>query len=103
MSDWLLRYFFDLCQSHRVCISLRSEKRNISDERQALHEALKLLEVELSKSESQCLEKNQPGLGDLWIYGVLRGLEGLPVHDEIMSEYEEIPLWYHRMRKSVEA
>jgi hypothetical protein len=43
-----------------------------------------------------------PHLGDLYVYGVLRGLEGLAVHDDVMAHYDEIPKWYHHMRHIVE-
>jgi hypothetical protein len=85
-------------------LSFLTEKRNISDVRQALYDALQLLEEELAQSSGQYLEKdkNQPGLGDLSVYGVLRGLEGLPIHEEIMNRYVKIPLWYQQMRQTVE-
>ena len=68
----------------------------------ALGETLVELEVELSKQVSKFLRPSSesPHLGDLAVFGVLKGLEGLPIWKEIFkdnnsrSEYPEIRRWY---------
>jgi hypothetical protein len=52
------------------------------------------------KEEQQALQASH--LGDLYVYGVLRGLEGLAVHDDVMAHYDKIPKWYHHMQHIVE-
>ena len=106
---------FGLLLTHLSFLSsiLSTEKRNITDERQALHDALQLLEESLaanpsgrylssSSSSSNSNEPERPHLGDLSVYGVLRCVEGLPIHSEVMAQYQEIPKWYQGMKKTVE-
>jgi hypothetical protein len=87
------------------------EKRNITDERQALKDALQVLEDELVKTKTTTTngtyylntsDTKKPHLGDLSVYGVLRGLDGLPIHTEIMSEFAMIAQWYQQMKRVVE-
>jgi len=50
-------------------------------------------------------QSNQPTphLGDLTIYGVLRGLQGLPVmEDMVYPAYPRIRQWYRDMEQVVE-
>ena len=46
---------------------------------------------------------DDPHLGDLAVYGVLRSIEGLPTHTEVIMERDEGPLldWYMRVKEQV--
>eukprot|EP00980_Cylindrotheca_fusiformis_P010370 scaffold2306_cov132-Cylindrotheca_fusiformis.AAC.5 len=79
------------------------KKRGIDDERKALMNALNVLEDSL-QDDTFLIPKSHgaPDMADLYVYGVLRGLEGLAVHDKVMSDYKRIPLWYRKMRGIVE-
>ena len=46
--------------------------------------------------------KDDPHLGDLSIYGVLKGLRGLPILDDICGAFPSIDAWYQRMENRVE-
>jgi hypothetical protein len=89
------------------------EKRNITDERQALKDALQVLEDELVKTKTTTNngtyvyylntdDTEKPHLGDLSVFGVLRGLDGLPIHTEIMNEFAMIAQWYQQLKRVVE-
>lgn len=78
-----------------------SEKRDITDEKQALKDALVELEDALTAQQFLSLG-DEPNIGDLYVYGVLRGLEGLQVHQEVVGDNKQISMWYERMRKMVE-
>ena len=92
---------------------MRPGKLNISDEKAALMGALEELEIKglgkghnsSSNSSSNHLFLSQdqvPNLGDLVVFGTLRGLEGLPIHSEILQDRTR-PLseWYERMEAQV--
>ena len=76
------------------------ERKNITDEQQALSDALTKLEQE-GLSNTPFLSKNGdagPNLGDIAVFGTLRGLEGLEVFDSVMSKHDTILApWYERM------
>jgi hypothetical protein len=82
-----------------------SEKRNITDEKQALNEALIILETQgLGEGKLFLSGTNQLNLGDLTVFGTLRGLEGLPVHTDVVENRGgPIPDWYQRMQTQVVA
>eukprot|EP00934_Nitzschia_sp_Nitz4_P008713 Nitzschia sp. Nitz4//scaffold42_size132992//4178//5157//NITZ4_003376-RA/size132992-augustus-gene-0.99-mRNA-1//1//CDS//3329551649//8703//frame0 len=84
-------------------------KRNITDERAALLDALKVLndrleELQEGKQGTVLLSgsTSKPHLGDLTVYGVLRGLEGLAVLDVIWTAYPTISTWYQAVERIVE-
>ena len=87
------------------------EKFKIEDEQVALQEALTELESELSKDESRFLrpstDSDAPHLGDLSVYAVLNGLEGLPLWNEIFDsentepKFPRIRQWYADVDKAV--
>lgn len=81
-----------------------AEKRGIVDAEKALKKTLIILEDALGDSGEflNQASSQEPDLGDLYVYGVLRGLEGLGVHDLVMNEYSRIPVWYKKMRSIVE-
>ncbi|CAB9513245.1 Prostaglandin E synthase 2 [Seminavis robusta] len=77
------------------------QKRNITDERQALNDALVQLEEEgLGEGKQFLSGKDKPNLGDVAVFGTLRSIEGLPTHDEVMQGREQTALvdWYQRMK-----
>lgn len=92
-----------LSLSCHFCLSLpiALEKRNITDERAALMEALDKFHAALEDTHP-FLGKDSPHLGDLTIYGVLRGLQGLAVVDTVNQAYPTIQAWYQRMEQLVE-
>lgn len=88
----------------RFSIALASlEKRNIDDERAALIEALEKFHQYLVDAPKDDSEEVKPHLGELTIYGVLRGLDGLAVFDTVMGTYPDtIKPWYETMAEVVE-
>ena len=82
---------------------LRTEKRNITDERQALNEVI--IQIEEGLGEGLYLSgTDEPHLGDIAVYGTLRSIEGLPAHDEILEGRDAsspLPDWYTRMKAQV--
>lgn len=91
-----------------LCDCVWTEKRGIEDEKMALKEALVVLETALEGNNNNntkfldSKDSNEPDLGDLYVYGVLRGLEGLAIHREVMTEYTLISRWYNAMKEIVE-
>lgn len=83
---------------------LCSGKRNIADERQALDDALTILEKDGLGSGNDFLSRAQePNLGDLTVYATLRSIEGLPAHREAVHQRGGVlPVWYERMKNCVE-
>lgn len=61
------------------------KRRNITDERQALEDVLKVLEKAL-EGNFFLSGKKLPNLGDLYVYGTLRAIRGLPVYEELVDE-----------------
>ena len=81
----------------------RAEKRNITDERQALNEVILKLEEGLG-SETYLSGTADPHLGDIAVYGTLRSIEGLPAFDQVLGERDAsspLPGWYKRMKEQV--
>mmetsp|Transcript_14912 Transcript_14912/g.34612 ORF Transcript_14912/g.34612 Transcript_14912/m.34612 type:complete len:355 (-) Transcript_14912:145-1209(-) len=78
------------------------EKYNINDVQVALKETLVELDTELSKQECKFLRpcSEVPHLGDLAVFGVLKGLEGMPLWNELFGnevsapKYPDIQRWY---------
>ena len=47
-------------------------------------------------------QRSIPNMGDLAVFGTLRGLQGLPIHTHILSKRDSpIPEWYERMNQVV--
>jgi hypothetical protein len=74
-----------------------AEKRQISDERKALFDTLQEWEEHLETKQDYELT-----LGDLSIYGVLRGIHGLQVHSDVTTNFTNIAKWYKKMEEQVE-
>ena len=70
-----------------------------------MNEALIQLEEEgLSGGRQYLSGTEDPNLGDISVYGVLRSIEGLPAHKEVMEGREEsspLPGWYQRMKSQM--
>lgn len=96
------------------------KKYNIGDVRLALDDALEELEAGLASGDScnvhdedvkflRQLDSSSPSpvarphLGDLAVFGVLKGLEGLPIFEEIVedSRFSQIQKWYSAMDELV--
>jgi len=79
-------------------------KRNITDEKKALQEALDRFEQEgLENGKlSFCSGLSTPNLGDLSVFGVLYAVNGLNAHTEsIQLRGGPVKEWYDRMHLSV--
>jgi len=79
-------------------------KRNITDEKKALKEALDKFEQEgLDDGKlSFCSGLSAPDLGDLAVFGVLYSVNGLKAHaDSIQLRGGPVKEWYDRMHLSV--
>jgi microsomal prostaglandin-E synthase 2 len=79
-------------------------KRNITDEKKALQEALDKFEAEgLDNGKlSFCSGLATPDLGDLAVFGVLYSVNGLKAHtDSIQLRGGPVKEWYDRMHLSV--
>ena len=79
-------------------------KRNITDEKKALKEALDQLEHEgLDDGKlSFCSGVSTPDLGDLAVFGVLYSVNGLQAHtDSIQLRGGPVKEWYDRMHLAV--
>jgi len=90
------------------------QKYKIEDVQIALEETLEELESELSKENSDLFflrspsSSTGPHLGDLAVFGVLKGLEGLPLWNTIFDEDDPQPKfpnlreWYSNVDYAVE-
>mmetsp|Transcript_25791 Transcript_25791/g.44024 ORF Transcript_25791/g.44024 Transcript_25791/m.44024 type:complete len:344 (-) Transcript_25791:812-1843(-) len=79
-------------------------KRNITDERATLHEALDKVEREgLQDGKLDYLSGCQcPDMGDVAVFGVLNSVKGLDAHkDAIQTRGGEVKEWYDRMHEQV--
>jgi hypothetical protein len=89
------------------------KKYGLDDVRVALDEALVELESGLKESAaSSSLSKTRflnhsesPHLGDLAVFGVLKGLEGLPILEDILQDdrYPTIRDWFSAMNSQIES
>ncbi len=88
------------------------EKYKIDDVQVALDEILEQLESDLSKNQSSKFlgpSAQAPHLGDLSVFGVLKGLEGLPLWNSIFlddsnsTRYSNIRHWYANVSSAVES
>lgn len=80
-------------------------KRNITDERETLKDAISLWEEEgLDKGNklfSSGLEK--PDMGDIAMFGVIHSVSGLKAHDDAILKRDGVILdWYQRMKKEID-
>jgi hypothetical protein len=77
-----------------------AEKKGITNEREALHNALIKFEKEgLLHNEFSSGKEDTPDLGDIAMYGVLKSVEGLPLQREILpKDGSTMTSWYERMR-----
>lgn len=84
------------------CSSIYSAKRNITDERIALRDALTKWEEEGlgSKANSFGSKMEAPDIGDVCMYGVLKSVSGL-LDEEVLGRSFVIKDWYLRMEEQV--
>jgi microsomal prostaglandin-E synthase 2 len=75
------------------------KKYNIVDERKELQQCL--LEWTDAVGSNDFLHGDAITLPDLHVFGVLRAIEGLKTHDEIMSQNAPLKAWYGRMKEQV--
>jgi hypothetical protein len=104
--DWLVSHFFHFLVFLPLSPRLRwlcfAEKHHIVDERKALEDVLVRLERVLSQEPFLSLHDEVPNLDDLIVFGTLRCIEGLPVHDRfVMNRPGPIRDWYGRMKEQV--
>ena len=79
-------------------------KRNITDEKAALSEALDRYESEglLNGKLSYSSGQSHPDLGDIAIFGVLYSVRGLNAHDYAIEQRGgAVKEWYDRMSKQI--
>lgn len=78
------------------------EKRNITDERAALHQALVQLETDGLKNNDFVSGIAKPNMGDITLFGTLRSIEGLPAHNDVIATRDgPLRAWYERMSAEV--
>jgi hypothetical protein len=86
-----------------------AEKHNVSDERQALQDVLVKLEMALQQRNPSDATVyrflsglEHPNVGDLSVYGTLRGIQDLPIYQEIISERGgPIVEWSRQVTKTI--
>jgi len=81
-------------------------KRNITDEREAIHEAISTWEKEGLDDgmKMYCSGNVVPNLGDIAVFGVLHSIDGLDTHDEIVKRRGgTVQEWYERILADVYA
>mmetsp|Transcript_19021 Transcript_19021/g.39380 ORF Transcript_19021/g.39380 Transcript_19021/m.39380 type:complete len:365 (-) Transcript_19021:1248-2342(-) len=78
------------------------KKHNIEDERLALQEVLKTPVQHLSDNQQSFLSgQSEPHLGDLAVFGALKGIQGTAIHAEILEGQPILAAWYQRMQEKV--
>lgn len=84
-------------------MSANEAKRGITDERQALNEALTKWEEDgLAGGNRFASGKEEPNMGDLAVFGTLSAVEGLPAHLEAVEQRGgALSDWYDRMKQQV--
>jgi hypothetical protein len=76
-------------------------KRNITDAQEALRQALITLEEDgLGKGSKDFVSgRALPNLGDVTLFGTIRAVEGLSVHDRVLEHGDgSLRAWYGRMK-----
>jgi len=79
-------------------------KRNITDEREALHKALSQWEDEGLQAGTQTFSSglSHPNMGDIAMFGTLVSVQGLEAHvDAVVNRGGVIHGWYERMHDEV--
>jgi hypothetical protein len=81
------------------------KKHGIDDARKALEDELLFLEQKLDSQEflGDTSSNEKLSVGDLSVFGVLKGLEGLPISIEIMndSRYTRLGQWYRKVDEMI--
>eukprot|EP00501_MAST-03F_sp_TOSAG23-6_P001019 GSMAST32.ASY1.ANO1.1059.1 assembled CDS len=78
------------------------KKYGIVDERRSLYDALDIWEKSALQNK-QFAGGDLPNLGDVAVFGVIRSLEGLSLHTELLqsSKRTELSNWYTEMKSKV--
>jgi microsomal prostaglandin-E synthase 2 len=76
-------------------------KRGITDERAALQSALETFQRSGLGRNDFVSGQADPNLGDLAVYGILRSVEGLKAHNNVMNDPDNVALneWYLRVKE----
>ena len=102
LSDRLMDYNKRLALLHPSIHLISQKKRNVTDEKQYLNEALFILESQkqgLGDGKLFLSGTNQLHSGDLAVVGTLHSLEGLPVHTNVVENRGgPIPNWHQRIQ-----
>jgi len=75
------------------------KKYGIEDEQQALDDAIDTWMDFVG--DKQYSHSNGPTLADVSVYGVLRSLQGLSVHSDLLQKHPDFAQWYARMDANV--
>jgi len=76
-------------------------KRGITDEQQALKDVLKQFETMALENGTKKFAsgREDPNMGDITVFGTLRSVEGLAVHDEFVTG--ALSDWYNRIKETM--
>lgn len=78
------------------------KKYEITDEREEIHRALKEWTDEINKSGGKFFNgKDEPGIMDLSLYGVLRAIYTFDTFAEISQENSDLKLWFDRTSQAI--
>lgn len=78
------------------------KKYDIKDEREAIHEAVKDWMAAIRKGGGMYLDgKNDPGVADLSVYGVLKAIETFDTFMEVRERNGEFAEWFDRTKQVV--
>lgn len=83
------------------CTFMHTAKRNITDERKALEDAITLWEEKGLDNGKKMYASglSRPNIGDLSVFGVLHSISGLRTHEEIILGRDGVlGEWYGRMQ-----
>jgi len=79
------------------------KKHQIQDERQALEEVLEKPVQHLTRNGAKFLSgRSEPHVGDLAVFGALRGIQGTPIQREILEQRPVLAEWYRRMEEKLQ-
>mmetsp|Transcript_22547 Transcript_22547/g.28446 ORF Transcript_22547/g.28446 Transcript_22547/m.28446 type:complete len:316 (-) Transcript_22547:52-999(-) len=87
-----------------IAASKIKSKRNITDERKALEDAIVRWQEEGLDNGNRIYSSglSHPNLGDVSMFGVINSVAGLTAHDEVIRDRDDaVGEWYRRMQKDV--
>lgn len=75
------------------------KKYNVEDEREAIHDAVAHWMGGVREGGGKFLDgREEPGVADLSVYGVLKAIQTFDTFAEIRSRNEEFAQWFDRMK-----